>query len=88
MAIAFISTLRDAGVICPRDISVIGFDDITVASQFWPRLTTMRQPREQIGRLVTDSLIDILEGAAAPGAPRRIILRSDLVVRESTRALP
>lgn len=87
MAIAFISTLRDAGVVCPRDISVIGFDDITVASQFWPRLTTMRQPREQIGRLVTDSLIDILEGAAAPGAPRRIILRSDLIVRESTRAL-
>ncbi|HEY9009495.1 MAG TPA: LacI family DNA-binding transcriptional regulator [Devosia sp.] len=88
MAIGLISTLRDAGVECPRDISVIGFDDITVASQFYPRLTTMRQPREQIGRLVTDSLIDILEGAAAPGAPRRIILRSDLIIRESTRALP
>jgi DNA-binding LacI/PurR family transcriptional regulator len=47
----------------------------------------MRQPREQIGRLVTESLIDILEGAAAPGAPRRITLRCDLIIRESTRRL-
>lgn len=86
MAIGFISRMREAGLHCPQDISVIGFDDIAVAENFWPRLTTMRQPREQIGRLVTESLIDILEGAAAPGAPRRITLRSDLVIRDSTRA--
>jgi LacI family repressor for deo operon, udp, cdd, tsx, nupC, and nupG len=87
MAIGFMSRMREAGIVCPRDISVIGFDDIEVAENFWPRLTTMRQPREQIGRLVTESLIDILEGAAAPGAPRRITLRCDLIIRDSTRAL-
>lgn len=87
MAIGFLSTLRDAGVECPRDISVIGFDDIAIASHYYPRLTTMRQPREQIGRLATESLIDILEGGATPGAPRRITLRSDLIIRESTRAI-
>jgi LacI family repressor for deo operon, udp, cdd, tsx, nupC, and nupG len=87
MAIGFLSTLRDAGIQCPRDISVIGFDDIAIATHYWPRLTTMRQPREQIGRLGTESLIDILEGGAAPGAPRRITLRSDLIVRDSTRAI-
>ena len=47
----------------------------------------MRQPREQIGRLGTETLIDILEGGATPGAPRRITLRSDLIVRDSTRAI-
>lgn len=87
MAIGFLSTLRDAGIECPRDISVIGFDDIAIASHYYPRLTTMRQPREQIGRLGTESLIDILEGGATPGAPRRITLRSDLIVRDSTRAI-
>ena len=87
MAIGFLSTLHDRGIECPRDISVIGFDDIAIAINYRPRLTTMRQPREQIGRLATESLIDILEGAAAPGAPRRITLRCDLVERESTRAL-
>lgn len=87
MAIGLIATLHDAGIECPRDLSVIGFDDIAIAPKYRPRLTTMSQPREQIGRLATESLIDILEGAAAPGAPRRITLRCDLVVRESTRAL-
>lgn len=87
MAIGLIATLHDAGIECPRDLSVIGFDDIAIAPRYRPRLTTMRQPREQIGRLATESLIDILEGAAAPGAPRRITLRCDLIVRESTRAL-
>lgn len=87
MAIGLIATLHDAGIECPRDLSVIGFDDIAIAPRYRPRLTTMRQPREQIGRLATESLIDILEGEAAPGAPRRITLRCDLIVRESTRAL-
>ena len=87
MAIGFLSKLRQAGIECPRDISVIGFDDIAIAVNYWPRLTTMRQPREQIGRLATESLIDILEGEAAPGAPRRITLRCDLVVRDSVRAI-
>jgi LacI family repressor for deo operon, udp, cdd, tsx, nupC, and nupG len=87
MAIGLIATLYDAGITCPRDVSVIGFDDIAISPQYRPALTTMRQPREQIGRLATESLIDILEGAAAPGAPRRITLRCDLIVRESARAL-
>ena len=87
MAIGFLATLRTAGLECPRDVSVIGFDDIAIAAHFWPPLTTMRHPREQIGRLATESLIDILEGEATPGAPRRITLRADLLVRGSTRSV-
>jgi LacI family repressor for deo operon, udp, cdd, tsx, nupC, and nupG len=87
MAIGFLSALRDRDILCPRDISLVGFDDIAIATHYWPRLTTMRQPREQIGRLVTESLIDILEGNTAPDAPRRIVLRSELIVRESTSVL-
>lgn len=86
MAIGLLSRLRRASIECPRDISVIGFDDIAVSAHFWPRLSTMRQPRDQIGRLMADSLIDILEGAASPGAPRRITLRADLIARESSRS--
>lgn len=87
MAIGLISRFHQQGVQVPEDISVMGFDDIMIAEHYSPALTTMRQPREQIGRLATESLIDILEGAAAPGAPRRITLRSDLIVRDSTRSL-
>jgi LacI family repressor for deo operon, udp, cdd, tsx, nupC, and nupG len=84
MAIGFISTIRKTGLECPRDVSIIGFDDIVVAGHYAPPLTTMRQPREQIGREATSGLIDILEGEDEERGPLRIVLTSDLVVRQST----
>jgi LacI family repressor for deo operon, udp, cdd, tsx, nupC, and nupG len=87
MAIGFIHRMRQAGIDCPRDISVIGFDDIAMAEYFDPPLTTMRQPREQIGRFATRSLIDIIEGAVPEDEPIHVVLTSDLVVRESTRRI-
>jgi LacI family repressor for deo operon, udp, cdd, tsx, nupC, and nupG len=83
MAIGFISAVREHGLDCPRDVSVIGFDDIAIARHYAPPLTTMRQPREQIGRVATEALIDILEGTPFECDPLRIVLTSELVVRES-----
>ena len=87
MAIGLISALRKVGIECPRDISVIGFDDIGVAENYVPPLTTMRQPREQIGRIATETLINILERKVISAEPVRVVLRSELVVRESTARL-
>lgn len=84
MCIGFISRLREHGIDCPRDISVIGFDDIGVAKHFAPPLTTMRQPREEIGRMATEALIDIIEGGRRNDSPLHIVLNSELVVRAST----
>ncbi|MEO6012706.1 MAG: LacI family DNA-binding transcriptional regulator [Devosia sp.] len=83
MAIGVIAGLHRAGIECPRDISVIGFDDSTVAASFVPALTTMRQPREEIGRIAAETLINILEGKRS-AEPIRVVLESTLVVREST----
>ena len=83
MAIGFLSGLRERGLDCPRDISVIGFDDLAVALHYAPPLTTMRQPREKIGQIAAATLIDILEGGGETG-PRRIVLNSELVIRGST----
>lgn len=87
MAIGMIHRLRLAGIECPRDLSVIGFDDVAVAAYFAPPLTTMRQPREDIGRVATTTLIDIIEGEIPAGEPVHITLRAELVVRESTRPI-
>lgn len=87
MAIGFIHRARQAGIECPRDISLIGFDDIAVAEYFDPPLTTMRQPREKIGRMATRTLIDIIEGIASENEPIHVVLTSDLIVRESTEAI-
>lgn len=87
MGIGLIHRLRQAGIDCPRDISVIGFDDIAVSRFFDPPLTTMRQPRESIGQMATQTLIDIIEGIASGSDPAHVVLSSELVVRESTRAI-
>jgi LacI family repressor for deo operon, udp, cdd, tsx, nupC, and nupG len=85
LAIGLIAGFREAGVECPRDISVIGFDDITVSQNYFPPLSTMRQPREQLGRVATETLINILEGNTDPSAePVHVVLPSELVVRSST----
>lgn len=84
MAIGLIAALRHDGIECPRDISVMGFDDITVSENYAPPLTTMRQPREKIGRIAAETLINILEGNVLSSDPVRVLLQSELVVREST----
>jgi LacI family repressor for deo operon, udp, cdd, tsx, nupC, and nupG len=82
------ATFRKLGIECPRDISIIGFDDIGVAENYAPALTTMRQPREQIGRMAAEMLINILEHNVASPAPLRVVLQSELIVRDSTAPPP
>lgn len=87
-AIGFLSGLRQHGLTCPRDISMIGFDDLGVCAHYTPPLTTMRQPRELLGRMAAEMLIDILEDAEHRRGPMRIVLNSELIVRESTAHPP
>lgn len=82
-AIGFLSGLREQGLECPRDISVVGFDDLAVALHYSPPLTTMRQPREKLGQLAAQTLINILEGNAE-ARPLRIVLTSEMIIRSST----
>ncbi|WP_375450317.1 LacI family DNA-binding transcriptional regulator [uncultured Devosia sp.] len=82
MAIGFLSALREKGLECPRDISVVGFDDLAVAVHYSPPLTTIRQPREKLGQMAAQMLIGLLEGRAVE--PRRVVLRSELILRSST----
>ena len=83
-AIGLLSGLRQHGLECPRDMSVVGFDDLGVAAHYAPPLTTMRQPRETLGRMAAETLIDMLEEGEQIPAPVRIVLSSELIAREST----
>jgi len=65
----------------PRDFSVMGFDDISFASFVTPALTTMKQPRLDIGQEAMDLLLALLEGKGPPR--RQILLRAELIVRNS-----
>ncbi len=86
-AIGFIKAVRDAGLSVPEDVSVAGFDDIGYAALFDPGLTTMRQPRAELGRVAAQILVRRMSGKAAPASPRITRLPCTLVVRESVAPL-
>ena len=82
MAFGFISALHQAGIVVPRDLSVVGFDDIEVAQHYVPALTTVHQPRRALGAAAARHLIEVIEGRMTDTRPPR--LEPWLVVREST----
>jgi len=82
-AIGAIRAIEDAGLTCPRDISVIGFDDIIVAEYFNPRLTTVRQPLHKMGWTAAQLLVKRIQSPGEP-YPEVVWFEPELVVREST----
>jgi LacI family repressor for deo operon, udp, cdd, tsx, nupC, and nupG len=68
----------------PRDLSVVGFDDIRFARHMNPPLTTIAQPMREIGERTVRLLLEILSGAAT--TPISMTLPHTLVVRASTAA--
>jgi DNA-binding LacI/PurR family transcriptional regulator len=85
-AIGAIRAIEDVGLNCPRDISVIGFDDIIVAEFLTPRLTTVRQPLYKMGLAAAELLIKRIQSPDKP-FPHDVVFEPELVVRESTMAL-
>jgi LacI family repressor for deo operon, udp, cdd, tsx, nupC, and nupG len=81
MAIGLMRTLALAGIKVPQDISVAGFDDIEFAAMANPALTTVRQPRRELGRTGAAVLLDLMRGRSSPS---RIRLETELVERAST----
>jgi len=73
------------GVAVPRQLSVVGFDDIDLASEYTPRLTTVRVPSSDIGRLAAERLLARLAGKRVP---RVQAIEAELVVRDSTAKPP
>jgi LacI family transcriptional regulator len=83
MAIGCIDALREAGLDCPRDVSVVGMNDMAWTDRFSPPLTTVRLPHYALGTAAAELLLERLE-AADGGLDRRIVLPTELVVRGST----
>jgi DNA-binding LacI/PurR family transcriptional regulator len=79
MAAGALRVLRDAGRSVPGDVAVVGFDDQPIAVHTDPKLTTVYQPVQALGREAARMLVDLLEGAK----PEPFILPTKLVVRES-----
>jgi DNA-binding LacI/PurR family transcriptional regulator len=85
-AIAAISAFQDAGLRVPENVSVIGFDDIPLASYSNPTLTTVRQPLQKMGEIAARTLLDRIENRSEYVA--EIAIETELIVRRSTGPAP
>ena len=85
-AIGAVVALEEAGLRVPEDVSVVGTDDIEFARLARPSLTTIRIPREQLGKLAFEVLDKMLRSSRRIG--REHVLDTELVVRQSTASAP
>jgi len=77
-----LEAIHNAGLRVPEDIAIAGFDDLRFAAELDPPLTTMRQDIQGIGHEAARSLLRLLDDPE--GNPRRVLLPTELVVRQST----
>ncbi len=86
MAYGALRAVAEAGCQAPRDVSIVGFDNIELSGYTSPPLTTIAQPKEEIGRLATLLLAERMANKAL--APRKILLPTEIMIRGSSGRAP
>ncbi|WP_437601798.1 LacI family DNA-binding transcriptional regulator [Sorangium sp. So ce590] len=85
MALGLLRCLHEIGHEVPRDLSIVGFDDIPEAAYFTPPLTTVNQDFSELGRRCLHLLLGLIESGERTGS--RVVVETKLVLRRSTAAL-
>ena len=86
VAIGVIKALKELGLTVPEDVSIVGFDDISIARFVSPSLTTIFQNKKEIGEKGTEMLIDRINDTSTEWG-RKILISPKLIVRESVRRM-
>jgi DNA-binding LacI/PurR family transcriptional regulator len=84
-AVGAMTAIKEAGLSIPKDIAIVGFDDIPLAVHTSPRLTTVRQPMRLQGQLAAEMLLRRIGGNELQTRTERV-LNCELIIRESTVA--
>jgi DNA-binding LacI/PurR family transcriptional regulator len=84
LAMRAVRSLREHGLLVPRDVGVVGYDDVELAQYFHPSLTTIRQPIIRAGEALVDALLAVVAGRH----PTPPVLPTELIVRESSAPCP
>ena len=85
MATGVMWAAGEYGLKVPHDLSVCGFDDIPLARQLWPALTTIRQPSREMGKVAATQLLNLLRGR---GPGQLVQMPFSLQIRDSTARVP
>jgi LacI family transcriptional regulator len=86
LAMGCYDSLARAGLCCPADVSIVGFNDMPFIDRLQPPLTSVRVPQREIGSVAADLLLAQLSDTEA--RVRQILLAPELVVRASTAPPP
>lgn len=84
-AIGAMQAIREHGLKVPRDISLAGFDDLPLGIYVDPPLTTVRQPKQDMGRMAMQALLRLISGTEAE---QNVRVAGELIIRQSTAAPP
>jgi len=87
LALGVIDALQETGLICPKDVSVMGFNDIPMMHRIQPALTTFALPKHEMGLLAARILQKWIEESVVP-EPTTVYLPCPLVIRHSTGPAP
>jgi LacI family transcriptional regulator len=82
LALGVYDVLREEGLECPRDISIVGHNDMPLVDMVQPALTTIRISHKEMGRQAADLLQQAIETLDSPA--RNVVLPAKLIVRDST----
>ena len=85
MALGALRAAAEAGYTVPNDLAVVGYDDLEIARFTNPPLTTIAQPKKEIGIQAVNLLVDRM--SQRNRTPSRLLLPPDLIVRRSTQQL-
>jgi LacI family transcriptional regulator len=80
----FLQTLKEGGLRIPEDIAIVGFNNDVISKIIQPKLTTVNYPGEEMGEQAARSLLDQLAGLSSARTTDTIIIRSELIIRESS----
>ena len=86
LALGAYEALSDAGLSCPADVSVTGYNDMPFVDRVVPPLTTIRVPKYEMGREAARRLLELIQAPESPA--QATMLRPELIVRRSTAAPP
>jgi LacI family transcriptional regulator len=86
-AVGCLLALKQAGIRVPQDVAVVGFNNDPVSKVIEPNLTTINYPGYEMGEVAARNLINHLNGISSIQSTNTILLRSELIIRESSKKI-
>jgi DNA-binding LacI/PurR family transcriptional regulator len=88
IAIGLIRAAAEVGIVIPRDLSIVGYDDIDIVGYTIPPLTTVSQSGPEMGRIAAEMLFEMIDTKRERSAIADVIVPPRLIIRESTGPAP